>query len=142
MRDIDSRRLSPAIRQRILDRDSGLCGYCLNDAEEIDHIMPWSYRHNDSDDNLIAACWLCNHIASNKMFSTLAEKKEYILGRRERIFRDAIISVWTEEELADMGPGLRTDIRNNCIVVYSIAEGMRVTAKIRAIGLEVRFGDY
>ena len=60
MRKIDDRTLTPAQKQKILEKYENTCGYCFGIAEEVDHILPWSYLHDDTEDNLIASCWLCN----------------------------------------------------------------------------------
>jgi hypothetical protein len=48
------------IRARILDRDSRVCTYCCDDATQVDHIIPISRGGSSDDDNLTAACIVCN----------------------------------------------------------------------------------
>jgi hypothetical protein len=77
------RFLTPAQKAVILERDSYICGYCYEEATEVDHIVPFSYSYDDNPLNLIACCRDCNAIASDHVFANLAEKQHYILGKRE-----------------------------------------------------------
>jgi len=78
MKKQNSRNLSQDERYRILERDGYVCAYCLGEAFEVDHILPWSWNHDDGDNNLIACCTDCNAIAGTKIFSSLEEKYTYI----------------------------------------------------------------
>ena len=134
MKPIDARRLSQERREHILKRDGNLCFYCFDEADEVDHLVPWSYRQDDSLENLVAACWLCNRIASNKMFESIEAKKNHIIRRRERFFRRNVLSIWTETEVSDLGPGLRRDVKTNCIVVESDVVRTEAASKLMARG--------
>jgi hypothetical protein len=69
-----------------------LCYYCREEvATTIDHVVPWSYDQDDSLENLVPACSLCNALASNKHFEDVRQKQQFILNRRkERGHRRAI----------------------------------------------------
>lgn len=75
--------LTTALKTRILERDGYVCVYCGADATEIDHIMPYSYKPNNDENNLVSTCRDCNAIASDKVFKTLADKYKYIKKVRE-----------------------------------------------------------
>lgn len=137
MRQIDARRLTPAQRRRILERDSGICLYCSGEADQVDHIVPWCYRHDDSDANLAAACQLCNLIASDKMFQTGQDKKDFILARRYEMIEKKVIPIWTRVELNRMGRGMRDSIELNCLVVETSEEAAAVAFRLRKEGLRV-----
>lgn len=141
MKPIDARRLTSAQRQRILQRDNGLCVYCTEDADEVDHVIPWSFKHDDRDENLVAACWLCNQIASNKLFDTIQEKKNHILRRKRNILKNTIIPIWTEDELRQMGKNMKLKIRSNCIIAETDEDASYIAAKLASVGLEVRLGS-
>lgn len=70
--------ITPTLRRKILDRDAGICFYCGYEAEEVDHIVPYSYGGTDDENNLIASCTICNQIVSNRVFDTLEEKRDWI----------------------------------------------------------------
>lgn len=61
-----------------------LCVYCGNAANSIDHLLPHSYRADNSLENLAPACMTCNQLVGNKVFYTFEEKKSFILEERER----------------------------------------------------------
>jgi hypothetical protein len=67
----------------VWERDKGICQYCGGPADSIDHIVPWSYRHDNSTSNLVAACMPCNLAAHNMVFPTLVAKREFILAARQ-----------------------------------------------------------
>ena len=76
------RKLTKRQKDRILERDGYVCFYCLGEALVVDHIVPWSYTFDDHPDNLIASCELCNALASDMVFNTLAAKAEYVAKKR------------------------------------------------------------
>lgn len=76
------RRLTRHKKDLILDRDAHMCVYCGGDATVVDHILPWTWDHNDDPLNLVASCIDCNLIASDKIFDSLFDKAAYIRGKR------------------------------------------------------------
>lgn len=76
------RHISDGQRERVFAMTGGACFYCGYAATCLDHIMPHSYVANDTDDNLVPACDICNSIAGNQHFASLQAKKEYILAER------------------------------------------------------------
>lgn len=73
------------IRLRVLERDNFTCVYCGNPGIQVDHILPWIWSGNDSEENLVASCQDCNAIASDKIFPSFQDKKEYILVVRSSV---------------------------------------------------------
>ena len=69
-----------------------LCYYCGEEvATTIDHVVPYSHDQDNSIENLVPACALCNVLAGDKIFEYVEEKRQYILTRRAgRIQRRAI----------------------------------------------------
>ena len=47
-------------RLRVLRRDGGICTYCGADATCVDHVIPAVKGGDDSMENLVASCTLCN----------------------------------------------------------------------------------
>ena len=79
-----TRRLTQHQREDVIRRDGGMCYYCGEIAEVVDHIIPWSWNHSDDDGNLVASCAICNLIAGDKVFESLEHKRKYVLGRRDK----------------------------------------------------------
>jgi 5-methylcytosine-specific restriction endonuclease McrA len=71
-------------RQAVLIRDAYKCQYCGEPCKSVDHIIPWNWSHNDSLENLVAACVVCNSTAGGTKFPSFLEKKDYILRRRAK----------------------------------------------------------
>jgi 5-methylcytosine-specific restriction endonuclease McrA len=120
------RHLSESVKQKILDRDI-LCVYCGATAEEVDHVVPWSWSHCDDEDNLVAACSICNHIASNFMFPDFDMKRNYIRARRagsKKIMRKIIINLSFCVHCGVLyKPGLAGSTRFYCKDCYDIPSG-------------------
>lgn len=61
-----------------------LCYYCRDElATTIDHVVPYSYDQDNSIENLVPACALCNLLASNKHFEDVEQKRQYIVAMRK-----------------------------------------------------------
>lgn len=70
---------------KILSNNLGICVYCNEaPAEQVDHILPRSWKINNDDDNLVGVCADCNHIASDKVFSSFEEKQAYIVNELKK----------------------------------------------------------
>ncbi len=54
---------SKSLRNRIIERDRGICRYCGNpttDKAHLDHVVPYSLGGKTNDDNLVVSCPKCN----------------------------------------------------------------------------------
>jgi 5-methylcytosine-specific restriction endonuclease McrA len=49
-----------------------------------DHNVPWVYSQNNSKENFVAACSICNGIKSDRMFSSSEEAIRYVRNKRKR----------------------------------------------------------
>jgi hypothetical protein len=70
-----------AVRAMLFESAAYLCQYCGYPADEIDHIVPWSYGGSDHVDNLAVCCRLCNSLATNMVFDDFNDKRQFILMR-------------------------------------------------------------
>lgn len=62
------RKLSPALRLRVFDRDGRVCAYCGSvDELQIDHIYPVSLGGSDDLENLQVLCGPCNRHKSARV---------------------------------------------------------------------------
>ena len=72
-------------QERILDRDLHICRYCNEDADCVDHVIPYTWLPEHVDDNLVASCTDCNQIASGRIFDSLGEKGKFIREERKKL---------------------------------------------------------
>jgi 5-methylcytosine-specific restriction endonuclease McrA len=65
------RAVGVGLRFRVLSRDNFTCRYCGRSAPEVpieaDHVYPASLGGPSTLDNLVAACWDCNHGKRNRV---------------------------------------------------------------------------
>lgn len=69
----ERKKMTAALRERILERDNYTCQVCGNSIFEepnllleVDHIIPISKGGKTEEDNLRTLCWRCNRSKSNK----------------------------------------------------------------------------
>jgi hypothetical protein len=142
MKKISDRTLTDSRRQEILEKYDHTCMYCLGEADQVDHILPWSYRHDDSEDNLVACCWLCNVVASNKIFKSFKGKKDYIQKWRNKWLDKHAIALWTKEELKELGYRLKQTIEQQAIVLKNDVELERTKELLEKEGYKVIVKGY
>lgn len=79
-------------RDRILREQHQKCFYCsrlfgatvyrkaraITLRAEWDHIIPWVYGMNNSAQNFVAACQVCNHLKGAVMFNSLGEAQVFV----------------------------------------------------------------
>ncbi|MDE1971435.1 MAG: HNH endonuclease [Patescibacteria group bacterium] len=126
-----------AQRREVLKRFGEKCVYCHDTADQVDHIIPWSFKHDDSEENLVAACWLCNGYASNKMFKTFSLKREYILRWRDQWLKKHPITLWLREDLIEMAYNLRHKIENSCLIFETSNEMNTAEEKLLKLGYRI-----
>jgi 5-methylcytosine-specific restriction endonuclease McrA len=73
------------VREQIMERSEGICFYCGEVADSIDHIIPWSQGGTHHPMNLVASCMLCNVIAGERLFRDITDKMAYIAQRRHQL---------------------------------------------------------
>lgn len=62
------------IRAKVIARDNGICQYCGEDGNEVDHIVSRKRGGDDSVDNLVCACRKCNNRKSSSHLSVFLER--------------------------------------------------------------------
>lgn len=95
----ETRKRCDRDRQKSILRSQGyVCGYCavpfgsvirkrnrmLVSAVHFDHMVPFAYLGKNPTGNWIAACNFCNQTKADKLFSSLAEARAYVLDARDR----------------------------------------------------------
>lgn len=62
--------LPESVKRRVRARGGGVCVMCgSDDRVEVDHIIPWSISHDDSEENLQLLCFTHNRRKGNKLES-------------------------------------------------------------------------
>lgn len=100
------------------------CIYCGQPKECLDHVFPLSLasgldlsRPSVKKElfqglNMVPSCNSCNNLAIDKPFNKIKEKRRYIQKRIEKRYLKKLRTViWSEEELKEVGPRLRADIK-------------------------------
>lgn len=117
-------------RQQLIKRYGGLyrrasvpmeeCIYCGDTRECLDHVPPIAQLPNLDVKELIKrgikfllypACLECNKYLSNRLSIDLLDRMAYLAGKY--IDKADSIEIWTEAEIALMGPNMQTVIRNS-----------------------------
>ena len=122
----DTRTLTKEKKRRILDLYDHLCVYCFDHARHVDHVVPWCHSHDDSDDNLVAACKTCNLLVSNKIFDTFELKRSYIQEQRYKMSRKTPIPLWTVYEIDELGAMLRSHVEASAVILDDDIQRLRV----------------
>ena len=139
LKGYDSRELTQARKKEILDKYDYTCVYCFNDAEQVDHIIPWSYAHDDREENLVACCWICNLIAYNKIFDTFRLKSEHIQAVRYRWIKRHPITLWLRKDVDELGWTMTDVVEKSCVVLDTQEELERVRDKLVKEDFIVRY---
>lgn len=142
MRGIEDRVLTPNQKKKVLERFDYVCVYCFTEAETVDHVIPWSYAHDDSEDNLVAACWLCNLIAHNKMFDTLSHKQEYVIAKKYNWIKRNPIPLWTMREINGLGRILKKYVTDSVMILDDEDQRQKVKRILLDEGFRVIVGEY
>jgi hypothetical protein len=92
----DRIQFSLAQRTELVNRQNKICFWCkvefdkdeyrhgklVNKTIHIEHIEPFIYSFDNSPDNFVASCSICNSLKSCLMFQTIHECREYIKTQR------------------------------------------------------------
>jgi 5-methylcytosine-specific restriction endonuclease McrA len=64
-------RAVPLTRRAVLERDAHQCAYCDKRADSVDHVIPRSRNGRHAWDNVVAACFRCNHRKSDHLLAEI-----------------------------------------------------------------------
>lgn len=96
-----------------LDYPAGVCVYCGVIAGTKDHLLPrtWTGEAVRRKVLTVPACGECNSTISDRYAPSITERRAIAHGRiRKRKSRVINMPVWTEDEIAKLGAGLRSTI--------------------------------
>lgn len=74
--------ITEAVRRRVFKKSDGMCVYCGERAEHIEHVHPYAHGGTNDERNLVAACVTCNYVAADRVFDTFESKRAFILAQR------------------------------------------------------------
>lgn len=108
------------------------CAYCGERYTDIEHLVPHSWfekvsaKAGDYWTWLLPSCSECNSIASDQLFATPRNKREYVQKRLIARYDFAFISEqWTQEEIEELGPNLRQYVSANQAKAENIRERVK-----------------
>lgn len=100
------RMIPRGLLDRVVAKQQHLCFYCLLPFGTVtnkgtqnlvgDHWIPYVVGGNDQEDNVVAACHICNAYKYDHIFDNIEDARRYILKRRN----DKRISVWWVPDVA------------------------------------------
>lgn len=133
LRVLDRKGFTKAIKKRVLTRDGNACRYCGDIATTVDHIVPVSFIPIHQENNLVAACGRCNNKLGNRMFTSLDEKREFLLQNLKS--RKRTVPLWIKSEIKELGHVLASSILDGCLVVSTEEERKHVAHYLEKMGL-------
>ena len=98
---------------------SAECFYCGDPSESMDHRPPLSVVDDVGTKTLrrlrvplvmIPCCQSCNSILGSRRLATVDESLDYLAIRLEKEYV-RITALWSNEEIAELGPNLQTMVR-------------------------------
>ena len=109
------------------------CHYCAAPADTKDHIVPISYNYTQRPNNspgkggqTVDCCRECNSLLGAKALFSVEERAHEIAECLERRYKKELKApVWSEEDLAELGPALRKQIKAKQFLRMEILERVR-----------------
>lgn len=90
LEDYDPAILRRHYRQEIKQFFNGLCAYCGNPGNTLDHVIPRSKGGQDTYRNLIVACYRCNQNKSNHDMEDWFKRQSFFCELRLQRIKDLI----------------------------------------------------
>ena len=117
------------------------CHYCGAPADTKDHIVPISYLRNGRPKSARAigttvdCCKECNSLLGAKALFSIPERAHELSECLERRYRKELNApVWTDEDLAELGPSLQNQVKAKQYMRLEILERVRNASAV-ACGL-------
>jgi NMD protein affecting ribosome stability and mRNA decay len=109
------------------------CHYCGAPASTKDHIVPISYNytqrpksHRSKGGVTVDCCRECNSLLGAKALFSIEERAHEIAECLERRYKKELKApVWTDEDLAELGPSLQKQVKAKQILRMEILERIR-----------------
>ena len=109
---------SDACRRHWNYNERGYCFYCGEPGDERDHPHPVAARgdHKRIFDGreIVFSCRECNASLSDELFETIELRVKYLIVKYKKKYKLNVGAVvWGEDELNELGPGLRQRIKKS-----------------------------
>ena len=112
----------------------GICTYCGERANTVDHVIPVSYfdsqiiRTASTKNKGVRtySCAECNFMLSNKFFNTFSDRCKYVnqrIGQRHRAILN--LPVWTPEEFDELGKNIKARLGEKLNLKAVVLERIR-----------------
>ncbi len=117
-------RIPQSLREEIIRSQGFRCIYCMQRLDgaafnkfrnktvalriHIDHFICWKFSRDNSYENLLAACHICNGIKSDYLFENFLECQDFILHRRAA-------RGWVDEDIDSETAGRILEVANKNI---------------------------
>lgn len=76
-----------------------------------------AYRHNKKYGDTVPCCKECNSVLGNKLFETVQGRAKYIATSLKTRYKKVLSApVWTADEMAEIGPDLRSSIMFSAVL--------------------------
>lgn len=95
------------------DYPSGICIYCGELADTLDHLLPatWTGTAARRRIPVVPACRECNSTLNDKHITDVAERRSYVQAAYRAKYRKYLrVILWSDDDLMAMGPSLRLAI--------------------------------
>ena len=109
------------------------CHYCGAPADTKDHIVPISYNYTQRPNNspakggqTVDCCRECNNLLGAKALFSIEERAHEVAECLERRYKKELKApIWTDEDLAELGPTLQKQIKAKQFLRMEILERVR-----------------
>lgn len=92
--------------------NGGVCAYCGQDGNTLDHFVPLSKAHlYDTGHFLVDCCHHCNSILTNRVFENIDARMQYVHRRLSRK-REMHCADWEDDEMEELEWTMQQSVRS------------------------------
>lgn len=117
------------------------CTYCGDQyGDTYDHVMPRSYTNNNSFsmDVCVPSCKECNSALGDELLFSIPDRAAFLFNKYHKKYKSQLNQTkWTQEELDELGPTLRSAIEHSHNSDNTIGERLQHLDIIRSSHLTI-----
>ena len=133
--------LKNKLKKVLLEQQQNCCYYCYQEMgkacyfkkkvialrPELDHVLPYSYKQDNSNSNIVVACQVCNSVKGSKVFDSMDMLVAYIhvvwLGKDKKceVTEEKGIEQWQEKNVRNVKVTLKQQESGNFSAQSSVA---------------------